>query len=112
MRRKTRNAVQILDHLICDDAELRRMVDEEILHASIARMIYDARTKAGLTQSELARRVGTRQPSIARLEDADYRGHSLGLLNRIARALDLALSVRLQPARLPRQRRGKHGVAR
>src|SRR5207249_5012418 len=87
MGKRTKNAVQILDRMIGRDAELRGMVDEESLHAAIARMVYDARTKAGLTQADLARRVGTRQPAIARIEDADYRGHSLGLLSRIARAL-------------------------
>ena len=40
-------------------------------------MIYDARTKAGLSQSELAALIGSKQPVIARLEDADYEGHTL-----------------------------------
>ena len=35
-------------------------------------MIYDARTKAGLSQSEIAALIGSKQPVIARLEDADY----------------------------------------
>jgi ribosome-binding protein aMBF1 (putative translation factor) len=108
MGKKTKSAVQIVDRMIGDDSDLREMVDEELLHAAIARMILEARTKAGLTQVELARRVGTRQPAIARIEDADYRGHSLGLLSRIARALGLALAVRLQPATARSRRARKH----
>ena len=38
----------------------------------VAQMIYDARTKAGLSQSEIAALIGSKQPVIARLEDADY----------------------------------------
>ena len=111
MGKRTKSAVQILDRMIGRDAELREMVDEESLHAAIARMVYDARTKAGLTQEDLARRVGTRQPAIARIEDADYRGHSLGLLSRIARALNLALIVSLQKENTRRPRRRKQRVA-
>jgi transcriptional regulator with XRE-family HTH domain len=73
------------------------MIDDERTNAEIAQIIYDARTRAGLTQKELAERVGTKQPTIARLEDADYDGHSLSMLRRIASALHLRLEVRLVP---------------
>jgi transcriptional regulator with XRE-family HTH domain len=61
----------------------------------VAQLIYDARTKAGLTQKQLAGLIGTSQPNIARLEDADYEGHSLTMLQRIAKALN----QRLRPPR-------------
>jgi transcriptional regulator with XRE-family HTH domain len=64
------------------------------MNVHVARLIHDARTRAGLTQAQLAQRVGTRQPVIARLEDADYEGHSLTTLERIAEALNLALDIR------------------
>ena len=51
-------------------------------------MIYDARTSAGLSQSEPAQLIGSKQPVIARLEDADYEGHSLTMLQRLAAALN------------------------
>ncbi len=38
--------------------------------------------------------MGTTQSVIARLESADYSGHSLKMLHRIARALDLRLELR------------------
>jgi predicted transcriptional regulator len=50
-----------------------------------------------LTQAELARLIGSHQPVIARLEDADYRGHSLTLLKRVARALGKRVEIRLVP---------------
>jgi transcriptional regulator with XRE-family HTH domain len=77
---------------------MRRLIEAERVNADIAQMIYDARTQAGLTQEELAKRVGTKQPVIARLEDADYEGHSLNMLQRIAKALNRTLRVEMPQA--------------
>ena len=83
---------------------MRRMVAEARINAEVARLIYEARTKAGLTQRQLADRIGTKQPVIARLEDADYEGHSLSMLQRIAAALDHKLDIRLSPQRRRRSK--------
>ena len=93
----TTNALKILDRITGDDPALRALIEEETLHVHVARMIYEARTQAGLTQQELARLVGTKQPVIARLEDADYDGHSLSMLQRIATALHQRLEIHLVP---------------
>lgn len=98
-KRKPKDAVEILDRLAGDDPDLRAMIAEETLNAAVAQAIYDARTRAKLSQQQLAERAGTKQPVIARLEDADYEGHSLSLLKRIADALDLDLEVRFVPKR-------------
>ena len=98
MSRKTRNAAKILDRVTGKDPELREMIVEEALNAKVARMIYEARTRAGLTQAELAELIGTTQSVIARLEDADYEGHSLSMLQRIAEALGQRLEVSFTPA--------------
>jgi ribosome-binding protein aMBF1 (putative translation factor) len=71
--------------------------EEEVLNAEIARKIYDLRTKSGLSQRELAKRVGTTASAICRLEDADYEGHSLFMLKRIAEALDRRVEIRFMP---------------
>jgi ribosome-binding protein aMBF1 (putative translation factor) len=63
----------------------------------IACKIYDLRTKAGLSQRELAKRVGTSAANICRLENADYQGHSLSMLRRIAAALEMRVDVRFLP---------------
>ncbi|HET6203821.1 MAG TPA: XRE family transcriptional regulator [Planctomycetota bacterium] len=96
-KRKTRNALEILRRDVGDDPEHRAMVEEETLNARVAREIHDRRTAAGLTQRQLADLVGTSQPVIARLEDADYEGHSLTMLRRIAEALRMRVEVRLVP---------------
>ena len=103
---KIRNALEIIDRMIGNDAELRQMVADETMNAAVARMIIDARTKAGLTQQELADLIGTKQPVIARLEDADYNGHSLTMLNRIAKALNQRLTMRMVPEGNRRRRKG------
>lgn len=99
MSKKTRNALEILDRVTGDDTELRAMIEEEKTNAEVARMVFEARRLAGLTQAQLAKLVGTQQPTIARLEDADYEGHSLSMLRRIAEALDQRLEVRFIPKR-------------
>ena len=94
---KTRDATQILDRMTGDDEELQQLIAEETLNAEVARLIYDARTAADLTQAELAEKIGTKQPVIARLEDADYEGHSLSMLQRIAVALNQRIELHFVP---------------
>lgn len=107
--KRTKDALQIIHRMIGDDAEMRKLVAEAGLNAHIAQLICDARTAAGLTQAELARLIGTQQPVIARLEDADYRGHSLTMLQRIAEALNQRLQVKFTPA-ISRQHLPQHGL--
>jgi ribosome-binding protein aMBF1 (putative translation factor) len=95
---KTKDALKIIDRITGDDPELRELIKEETINAQVARMIYEARTNAGLTQQQLAELVGTKQSVIARLEDADYEGHSLSMLQRIATALNQKLEMHLVPA--------------
>lgn len=98
VKKKSKDASKIIDQMIGDDRELREMVEQEEVNAQVARMIYEARTAAKLTQAQLARLVGTSQPVIARLEDADYEGHSLTMLRRIAEKLGKRIEIRLTPA--------------
>lgn len=91
---RTSDAIKILDHMIGDNAKTRHLVEEARASAAVGQLIYDARTKAGLSQAQLAALIGTTQSAIARLEDADYEGHSLTMLNRIAAALERRVEVR------------------
>lgn len=98
-KKKRRSAVEITNRMIGSDADLRRAVEEETAGLRVAMLIADARERAGLTQKELAERIGTSQSTIARLESASYEGHSLSTLVRIAVALDNRLEIRLVPRR-------------
>ena len=87
------------DRYIGNDPKQIEEYEQEVLNAEIARKVYDLRTKAGLSQRELARRVGTSASAICRLEDADYEGHSLFMLKRITEALDKRVEIRFVPIR-------------
>lgn len=102
---KTKDALKVLEKLTGKSSGVRQDIANARINLEVAQMIYDARTKAGLSQRELAERVGSRQSVIARLEDADYRGHSLSMLQRIGNALGQHLELRFVRAsrRGPRQ---------
>ena len=58
--------------------------------------MIDARNRAGLTQKELARRMGTTQPVVARLESGRVRP-SMRTLERLARATGSRLLISFEP---------------
>lgn len=60
----------------------------------LAILVCKMREGAGLSQAQLAERIGTSQPTIARLEDADYTGHSLKIIEKIAAACGVELKLR------------------
>ena len=97
MAKTTTDAVEILKRT----SGINPDTDPEMLQISedlrIAQMIYDARTNAGLTQTQLAEKVKTTQSVISQLEDADYDGHSLSMLRRVAAALQSHVEVRIVP---------------
>ena len=98
-REPTKEAVEIL-HRRYYEGKPRRMAELEEARANddVARKIHDLRAKAGLTQRDLAKLVGTTASVICRLEDADYDGHSLAMLRRIAAALEKRVEIRFVPA--------------
>lgn len=73
-------------------------LQKEYLNARLARAIYDLRTGAGLTQKQLADLVGTHASAISRLENADYGGHSLQMLQKIAAVFSGRIEIRFVPA--------------
>ncbi len=95
--KKTNDALKIIKRMIKSDPELQQMVRESSINAQVSQIIYDARKQKGLTQQQLADLVGTTQSVIARLEDADYEGHSLSMLARIAAALNQKVEIKMSP---------------
>ena len=88
----------LVKRYIGSNPKRRAALASEELNVAIAQQIYDLRTGSRLTQRELARRVGTTASVISRLEDADYRGHSLSMLRRIAEAFGSTIELRFVPA--------------
>jgi ribosome-binding protein aMBF1 (putative translation factor) len=97
-RRRTTDAVTILSRrFIQGHPDLEAMLAEEETNLDVAEQIYALRTAAGLTQRELAEKIGTTASVISRLEQADYEGHSLTMLRRIAAALHHRLTIVFVP---------------
>ena len=93
-KERTRDAIAILHgRYVKDDPERRASLQEERVNAEVARLIHDLRTSAGLSQQQLAELINTTQSVISRLEDSDYEGRSLSMLERIAHALNHKLAV-------------------
>lgn len=78
------------------DPEFRRAYEELEPEFQIARALIDARVKKKMTQAEIAKKAGTKQPVISRLEGAQG-SPSLSLIKRIAKALNARLIFRLEP---------------
>ena len=62
-------------------------------------LIREARQAQGLTQKDLARKIGSSQSAIARIEDADYTAFKLSTIQRIAAALSRRVEIRLPVVR-------------
>jgi ribosome-binding protein aMBF1 (putative translation factor) len=93
------------DRFIAGDPEHESFFEQALFDTEVASMVYDLRTKAGLSQRALAKKVGTTASVICRLEDADYEGHSLAMLRRIAAALGKRLEIRFVSATKPKGHR-------
>ena len=94
------DAVEILHRrFFAGKAARLKNLEEARANEEVARKIHELRTAAGLTQTQLARLIGTTASVICRLEDADYKGHSLAMLRRIAGALNQRVEIRFVPLR-------------
>ena len=100
-QKRTRDALVMIDGITGSSPEMTDLFEQERANLDVARKIYELRRKARLSQAELARKVGTTQSVISRLEDADYDGwHSLAMLRRIASALEKRVEIRFLPNKL------------
>ena len=97
-RKRTTDGLKIIDQMFFDGKPERQAeLEQAFADDEVARKIYDLRNKAGLTQRELAKLVKTTASVICKLEDADYEGHSLAMLRRIAAALNRRVEIRFLP---------------
>lgn len=89
----------VYEEIVGQDTQRQQAFEQELVNVEAAQLLYDMRTMAGLSQRELAKRVGTTASVICRMEDAGYQGHTLGMLRRIAAALERRLELRAVPLR-------------
>jgi ribosome-binding protein aMBF1 (putative translation factor) len=84
---------EFVGHRARKSATYRKSFARALQQVDLALLVREMREDAGFTQTELARKVGTTQSVIARLEDAEYTGHSLTMLERIAAVCGVALKL-------------------
>ena len=75
------------------DPDFRKEYESLQPEFQLARVLIEARAKSGLSQREVAERMGTSQPAVARLES----GHkpSLKTLERYAAAVGMKIEIHL-----------------
>ena len=66
----------------------------------VAVKLASLRKTSGLSQKQLAKRVGTSQQQISRLESPPYEGHSLSMLRRVAEVLGATVHVEIEPQKI------------
>jgi ribosome-binding protein aMBF1 (putative translation factor) len=84
---------ELVEQRVRKSPSYRKAFSQTLQQIDLALLVREMREDAGLTQSELARKIGTTQSVIARLEDAEYAGHLLTMLERIATACGVALKL-------------------
>jgi len=83
--------------------EGRKRRPREFHHRLLSRQIRQLRESRGLSQAQLARALRMHAPAISRIEDADYDGHSLRILRKIAVYFDHELILQTATPRVVRQ---------
>jgi len=97
MKRQTNFDTYLAEHLKNPDFAKRFKKAGEAWDVAI--QLASLRQESGLSQKELAKRVGTSQQQISRLESPAYEGHSLSMLRRVADVLGADVNVIIQPKR-------------
>src|SRR6266480_3281733 len=93
------------------DPEVRTAYEAQAEEFALLDELLRARQRAGLTQAEVARRMGTMTPAIARLEGgggSKRHSPSIATLRKYANAVGCCLEIRLRPAkrlRVPKRSR-------
>lgn len=81
-----------LKQRLLKDTEIRKAYQDLAPEFAIAKAVIEKRLQEGLTQSELAKKVGTKQSAISRLESGHYNP-SIHFLEKVAKALKLHLMI-------------------
>lgn len=75
------------------DEEFRCGYAESFLNTFVAAQIKAIREQRGLTQAELAEKIGSKQAGVSRLENVNYSAWKTETLRKLARALNVRLRI-------------------
>ena len=97
-RRPTRDGIEIIHRRFFEGHPDRLLgLEQARISAAIAREAYDMREDAGLARHELARKLGVTAAEIRHLEEDDFEGDALVMLQRIATVLGRKVEIRILP---------------
>lgn len=82
-----------------DNPNIENEIKKEKSNCRAALLVFKMRKAAKLTQKELAERLNTNQSAISRLEDADYDGHTMSMLDRVAEATGRRIRIQAEATR-------------
>ena len=91
---KTKSYKQLKKELL-KDKKTKQAYDDIGPEFALIEIIIEKRIKKGLTQKQLAKKIGTKQSAISRFESGTYNP-SFSFLQKIAGALDTRLKVSLK----------------
>lgn len=77
------------------DKKIKKAYNELEPEFALIRLLIKKRIEKGLTQAQLARKIGTKQSAISRLESGMYNP-TLQLLSKLAKALDADLKISIR----------------
>lgn len=97
-KKKLTNFEEFEDDLL-QDSEIRKEYGYLKPKYEIIQSLIKRRNQLRISQSQLARTVGTRQPAISRLERGEFNNITLSTLIKVAHALDLNLDISLKAKR-------------
>jgi ribosome-binding protein aMBF1 (putative translation factor) len=93
MRTRTTDAAAILDRVVFNTPQRKAALEQTRREMALGEKIARLREKNAMTQQQLADKIGTHASAICRLESADYDGHSMATLQKVADALGMLLIV-------------------
>lgn len=94
-----------VDQQVDTDTDLKRKVEEYLNEMMIEQKLAALRSQRGMTQAQLAQRLGVSQPHIAKLEAGRAKNIELHTLCRWATALGAKLTVDVVPNSSARKRK-------
>jgi len=102
----TTGTIDAITERLADDPEFAAAVDADLSSMRIEHALADLRKQRGLSQRQLAARLGVAQPVIAKIEAGKSPNLGLRTLVRAVRALDgrIEVSITAAPGRSPRKR--------
>jgi len=99
MNKKQATNFEEFESTLLMDPEIRKEYEELKPKYELIQSLIKRRNQLRISQTQLARTVGTKQPAISRLERGEFNNVTLSTLIKVAHALDLDLDISLKDRR-------------